>query len=96
MKTIKLFLSTILIFSLGLAIGQKGKHGSYTQSGTTIVNEFTTLSSDAAAASTLITVANSSLNSNSYTWFSGNLEAGDLVLIIQMQGADIEGAPEPW
>jgi len=96
MKTIKLFLSTILIFSLGLAIGQKGKHGTYTQSGTTIVNEFTTLSADAASTSTTITVANSSLNSNSYTWFGGNLEAGDLVLIIQMQGADIDGAPEPW
>jgi len=96
MKIIQLFLSTILMFSFSIAIGQKGKHGSYTQTGTTIVNEFTILSSDAASTSTTINVANSSLNSNSYTWFGGNLEAGDLLLIIQMQGADINGSPEPW
>lgn len=96
MKTIKLFLSTILILYLGLAIGQKGKNGSYVQSGTTILNEFTTLSSDAIQTSTTINVANSSLNNNSYAWFGGNLEAGDLILIMQMQGADIDGAPEPW
>jgi len=96
MKTIKLFLSTILILYLGLAIGQKGKHGSYTQSGTNIVNEFTTLSSDANSGNTTVTVANSSLNSSAYAWFGGDLEAGDLVLIIQIQGADIDGVPEPW
>jgi len=96
MKTIKLILSTALILSISSAIGQKGKHGSLTQTGTTIVNEFTTLSSNASSGNTSITVANSLLNSNSYTWFGGNLEAGDLVLIIQMQGADINGSPEPW
>lgn len=96
MKIIKLFLSTILIFSLSIAIGQKGKHGSYTQTGTTIVNEFTTLTVDASIGNTTISVASSTMNGNSYSWFGGDLEPGDLILIIQIQGTTVNGSPEPW
>lgn len=99
MKTTKLILSAILILSLGLAIGQKGKNGTLTLSGTPdIVNVFTTLSADAASGDNTITVANSALNSTSYG-FAGNLEPGDLIMIIQTQGiaaADMIGAPNGW
>ena len=96
MKTTKLILSTILFLSLGIAIGQKGKNSSQTISGTlNIVNIFTTLSSDASVGDNTITVANSALNSTSYG-FGGNLEPGDLILIIQIQGVDMIGAPNSW
>jgi len=96
MKTTKLILSAILILSLGLGIGQKGKNGTLTLSGTPdIVNVFTTLTADASTSNNTITVANSALNSTSYG-FVGNLEPGDLILIIQMQGIhgdDMIGVP---
>jgi gliding motility-associated-like protein len=99
MKTTKLILSTILAFSLGLGIGQKGKNGTITLSGPPdIVNVFTTLTADASTSNNMITVANSALNSTSYG-FVGNLEPGDLILIIQTQGigeADMIGAPNGW
>lgn len=99
MKTIKLTLSAILIFSLGLSFGQKAKNGTITLSGSTnIVNVFTTLTADAASGNSAISVGNSALNSNSYG-FSGNLEPGDLILIIQTQGVgegDMIGAPNSW
>ena len=99
MKTTKLILSTILIFSLGLGIGQKGKNGTLTLSGPSdIVNVFTTLTADASTSNNMITVANSALNSTSYG-FVGDLEPGDLILIIQTQGigeADMIGAPNGW
>ncbi|MDG2226525.1 MAG: gliding motility-associated C-terminal domain-containing protein [Flavobacteriales bacterium] len=99
MKTIKLFLSTALVLSIGFSFGQKGKNGTITLSGSTnIVNVFTTLTANAASGNSVISVGNSSLNSNSYG-FSGNLEPGDLILIIQTQGigeADMIGAPNGW
>lgn len=59
----------------------------------TKVNEFTSLSADAAAGASIINVAASSLNANSR--FSGALAAGDLVMVIQMQGALIKLSPVP-
>lgn len=65
-----------------------GKNGSRTiTSVNTIVNEYTTLSSSVSAGATSLSVASSSLNANGR--FSGNLSSGDLILIIQMQGASI-------
>ena len=96
MKTTNLFITAFLILSFSIATGQKGKHGSYTQTGTTIVNEFTTLTVDASIGNTSISVAGSTMNGNSYSWFGGDLEPGDLILIIQIQGAIINGSPEPW
>ena len=86
MKTTKLILSTALVLLIGFGFGQKGKNGTITLSGSTnIVNVFTTLTADAASGNSVISVGNSALNSNSYG-FSGNLEPGDLILIIQTQG----------
>jgi hypothetical protein len=68
--------------------GSPGLHGAKSiTTGTVILNEFTTLTSNASAGHTTINVSNSRLNSNSR--FSGNLAAGELILIIQMQGATI-------
>lgn len=74
-----------------VAIGQRGKDGPFTvNAGTSIVNEFTALTANANAGATTLTVANSGLNNNSR--FSGTLAPGDLVMIIQMQGATLNNA----
>ena len=70
------------------ALANPGKDGTKTITAlNTIVNEYTTLSSNVSAGGTSLTVASSTLNANSR--FAGSLAAGDLVLIIQMQGASI-------
>lgn len=61
-------------------------HGAKTVSTTNVIlNEFTTLTADVSIGATSISVAASSLNTNAR--FSGNLSVGELVMIIQMQGA---------
>lgn len=70
------------------ATANPGKDGSKTiASASVILNEFTALTSSAAVGATTISVASSSLNANGR--FSSSLSAGDLILIIQMQGASI-------
>ncbi len=82
------FFISIFIKSIKICNAQYGMHGDKVISTTNnIVNEYTTLTADASASSTSITVASSSLNANSR--FSGNLVAGELVMIIQIQGATI-------
>jgi gliding motility-associated-like protein len=88
MRRIALFV--LLFFTITLN-AQRGKNGPVTIAATQIVNEYTTLTADIAAGATSITVANSTLNANGR--FSTNLATGDLVMIIQMQGATILGAP---
>jgi hypothetical protein len=69
-------------------IAAPGKNGPKTISTTNVIlNEFTTLTSDASSGANHIDVANAYLNSNGR--FPANLSAGDLVMIIQMQGANI-------
>ena len=94
MKTTILSLLFCLSLFSGNLLAQKGKDGSPTISGTQIVNEFTVLSSDAMVGATTLDVPNSTLNFNSR--FSGNLEAGDLLFIIQMQGPTLNAAAESW
>jgi len=89
----KLLLISFIFTSLS-ALSQRGKEGSVTVSTPTIVNEYTTLSNSASSGSSSLTVNNANLNSNSR--FSGNLSSGDLLMIIQMQGALINGSREPW
>ena len=68
-----------------------GMHGGKTVNATNvIVNEFTTLASSVSAGAASISVASSSLNANAR--FAGNLTAGELVMIIQMQGATMNTA----
>lgn len=82
---------------LGLLLGaqaaqaQAGKTGNVTLSATTtIVNEYTTLTADASAGSATLTVASNTLNANNR--FAAALAPGDLVMIIQMQGATIDAS----
>ena len=73
------------------AYGQKEKHSAFTSvtASNTIVNSYTSLTADAAVAATTITVANNNMNSGSV--FTNNLEAGDLIYIIQHHGGVPQG-----
>ncbi len=62
----------------------------------TIVNEYTTLTVNATAGATTINVAASGLNANTRFGAGNSLAAGDLIMIIQMQGATILGAPDAF
>ena len=76
------FLSSLISFS------QRGKEGNYTVSASnTVVNSYTNMTANASAGATFITVDS---NTMSGVAFSGNLAPGDLILIIQMQGASID------
>jgi len=83
----------ILFIYINLGTSKKvqaglGMSGAKTISTTNVIlNEFTTLSADAAAGATSITVGSSTLNANGR--FSGSLASGELVMIIQMQGATL-------
>ncbi len=80
----------LAVFFLKICFAQKGKNGAEIVNTTsTIVNEYTSLISDADSATTSITVSDNTLNTNGR--FSGPLSAGDLIMIIQMQGATING-----
>ncbi len=69
----------------------QGMHGIKTVSAAnSILNEYTTLTANAAAGATTITVTSSSLNANGR--FASSLLPGELVMIIQMQGATISTA----
>jgi len=80
----------ILILLTTSLFAQRGKNGNQVISKSQVVNEYTTVTADITAGATSITVANSSLNTKGR--FTTNLAAGDLVMIIQMQGATINGA----
>lgn len=87
-KRLLLFI-VFLSFAFTVSFAQRGKNGAKTvAAANTIVNEYTTLTSDAAAGSTSINVAASGLNANSR--FPASLAPGDLIMIIQVQGASIE------
>jgi uncharacterized repeat protein (TIGR01451 family) len=72
------------------AQAQAGKNGNVTLSATTAttVNEYTALTADATAGSPTLTVASNTLNANSR--FAAALAPGDLVMVIQMQGATLD------
>lgn len=81
----------VLLFVCILSINiyaQRGKNGNKTVSVTESVNAYTTLTTNASIAATSITVSASALSSN----FGNNLSAGDLILIIQMQGATMNAS----
>ncbi|MEY4594291.1 MAG: hypothetical protein RIQ47_701, partial [Bacteroidota bacterium] len=85
--------STCLLVAIAIllplmVVSQSGKHGALTvTTANRIVNEYTVLTADAIANSTTLTVASSSLNSAGL--FPAPLATGDLVMIIQMQGASM-------
>ena len=75
------------------AAAQAGKNMAGTVATTgTILNEYTALTANAATGATSITVANSGLNANSR--FAAPLATGDLLLLVQPQGATISTADD--
>ena len=83
----------IFIFLISVSFqsfSQRGKDGAVTINAVNvIINEYTTLTTDASAGTTSITVAASGLNANGR--FAASLSTGDLIMIIQMQGATLSG-----
>jgi len=82
----------VVIQCLQISFAQQGKQGEriiYTNN--VCVNEYTSLTADAIAGNTSITVSDNSLNTNNR--FTYPLSKGDLIMIIQMQGATISSAP---
>lgn len=91
MKSIRIFIFSLLVCSSFGGYAQRQKDGNKViNAANTIVNEYTTLSADAAAGATTISVASSNLNANGR--FSAALAPGDLIMIIQMQGASSAGS----
>jgi gliding motility-associated-like protein len=86
----KLFIAICCFVSTTL-FAQQGKDGSPTITTTVEVNEYTYLTANASAGNTSITVAGSTLNTHGR--FAGNLAAGDLIMIVQVKGAYINGVP---
>ena len=84
----RLFFLFLLLFSICNLFAQPGKQGVLTvNSNNTIVNEYTALTQDAQTGDNSINTANSTLNIKNR--FNSTLSAGDLLFIIQLQGAEI-------
>lgn len=88
----KLSLLPFLAISM-ISFSQRGKHSSYTVTSTnTQLNTYTAVTADIASGATSITVANNAMTSS---FFTAALGQGDLVMIIQMQGASMSIDPTP-
>ena len=89
MKSIALLLTTIFISIFSYtAHSQRGKDASLNvTAANTVLNTYTYLTATPAIGATTITVANNSMNGGAFT---SNLAAGDLIMIIQMQGASVD------
>ena len=95
MKFTRYFILIAFTVASLFSFAQRGKDGSLTvTTANRILNEYTTLTADAAAGSTSITVAASGLNANAR--FTASLAPGDLIMIIQMQGASLSGTSVEW
>ena len=90
MKINKYSLFIIFIVITLNSFAQRGKDGvKIISAANTIVNEYTSLATDANVGTTSIVVANNTLNTNNR--FTASLAPGDLIMIIQVQGATIFG-----
>ena len=78
--------SLLILLSFSIVNAQRGKDGSKTVTGTETINAYTSLTLNANIGDASISVVNSNLSAN----FSGNLAAGDLIMIIQIQGVSVE------
>ena len=97
MKRTQHFLFFIFCLASSVSFAQRGIDGNrIVNAAGTIVNEYTTLTADATIGATTITVAASGLNANVRFGAGNSLAAGDLIMIIQMQGATILGAPDAF
>ena len=71
------------------SLAQRGKDGVGTIAAANVrINEYTTLTANASIGNTTITVASNNLNANGR--FASALQVGDLIMIIQMQGASMK------
>ncbi|MCX6294754.1 MAG: gliding motility-associated C-terminal domain-containing protein [Bacteroidetes bacterium] len=90
MNIFKNYLLPLLFISTSVSFAQRAIDGNkIINTVNTIVNEYTTLTANATAGATTITVASSDLNANNrfgVTSAGNSLNAGDLIMIIQMQG----------
>jgi gliding motility-associated-like protein len=83
MRFYQLFIAFSLFSSTIFA--QQGKNGANTvTAANTVINEYTALTGSIGVSATFIPVTNSALNSNGR--FTSNLQPGDLIMIIQVQG----------
>jgi len=84
------YINLLFIFlCFSTVFAQRGKQGVGTISSLNFrVNEFTALTANASVNDVTLTVANSALNTNSR--FTSTLQVGDLLMIMQMQGALIK------
>ena len=88
----RFFFVCIALMQCCYIFGQPGKDGPMTvTSSNAIVNDYTNLTANANAGTLSIQVANNNLSAN----FSGALAAGDLVFIIQLQGATMITSDNP-
>ena len=76
-----LLLSFLIVFTYTFSIAQRGKDGAKVVTATESVNAYTDLIISAGAGNTIVNVTNTALNTN----FSGNLAAGDLIMVYQDQ-----------
>jgi len=87
MKSNTLFSLVFFFFFASSIPAQRGKNGSYTVTTlNSILNTYTDLTANASAGQSVITVTSNSLVGG---FFNGILTPGDLILIVQMQGATL-------
>ncbi|MCH2232041.1 MAG: gliding motility-associated C-terminal domain-containing protein [Crocinitomicaceae bacterium] len=89
MKSITTLLTIIALVFLGFfSNAQRGKDGNLNvTSPNNVLNTYTYLTATPGSGVTSLTVANNSMNGGA---FATNLSAGDLIMIIQMQGASAD------
>lgn len=93
MLSLKITTLTSAVFLFFSVYAQRAKDGNYTvTAANTVINTYTTVTANATAGSTSVTVANNALTGGV---FSGALAQGDLVMIIQMQGASLNINTDP-
>lgn len=81
-------LSILLLLISNFSFGQKAKNGDYTVTGAgTVLNAYTDVTSNITAGATSLTVTSNTLTNGPV--LTSALAPGDLILIIQMQGAEM-------
>src|ERR1051326_8129856 len=78
------FLLSFFLLPSCFVFAQRSKDGAkVVATANNVVNEYTSLTANAVTGATTISVASSNMNANGR--FPGNLAAGDLIMIIQLQ-----------
>lgn len=82
-----LLLSTLVFCLYFSVLSQRGIHGNYTVNAlNSVLNSYTILTANATSGQSAVTVSSNTMNGG---FFTSNLAPGDLILIIQMQGAQL-------